>query len=304
MSAHPETIVQRAAALRSPLDAALAYARHGWAVLPVCGAGGAHPCGCDSPGKHPLTRHGVHDAARDEDQIRRWWARWPWANVGVATGVRSHLAVVDVDPHSGGEAALDAVAAAGGAFPVTFLVATGGGGFHLYYRQPRRVTLPNTVARLPGVDGDLSGIDMRGDGGYVVAPPSLHASGRRYQWARHQPERMADLPGWLLPPPLPPARPALPGHPRTPGGAYGAAALSREAAAVRRLVPGQRNDGLNRAAFALGSLVAGGELAEDVVAREPVAATAHVGLGRREASRTVQSGLRAGTHTPRPGYQS
>ena len=236
----------------APLDAALAYATEGWWVLPVASPGPlVCTCGgpCDNPGKHPLTRRGVHDASADPAQIRRWWRRWPGANVGIATGARSGLSVVDVDLHHGATASLDALAAAGHVLPPTLRALTGGGGFHLFYRQPAEVTVPNTVGRLPGIEEPLPGIDLRGDGGYVVAPPSRHVSGRPYRWPDDQPDAMATLPRWLWAPPPPPSPRSVPRRPGVPEvGAYGAAALAREVETIRRLVPGERNDGLNRSA--------------------------------------------------------
>ena len=273
--------------LPSTIEAALAYAAAGWPVLPVA----AH-------GKHPLAHHGVHDASVDAARIRRWWSRWPDAGVGIATGAGSGLAVLDVDVKAGGRVSLVGLRS-GRTLPFTLLAHTGGGGFHLYYRQPDGLRVPNTVGRLPNVDGPLPGIDLRGDGGYVVAPPSVHASGRPYRWASRQPDEPAPLPRWLWPPPPPPAI-GCPRAIRHEGARpYGMAALDAETAAVRRLVEGQRNDGLNRAAFSLGTLVAGGELAEDLVHRQLLSAALAVGLGELEARRTIRSGLRAGAATPR-----
>lgn len=279
----------------SIVDAALAYAAAGWAVLPVA-----------AQGKHPLARHGVHDASVDAAQIRRWWRRWPDAGVGIATGARSGLAIIDVDVKAGGRASLLGLRSGRGVLPFTLLAYTGGGGFHLYYRQPAGLRVPNTVGRLPNVDGALPGIDMRGDGGYVVAPPSVHASGVPYRWASRQPAEPAPLPRWLWPPPRSPlsaiGRRCRP-HPGG-GSPYGMAAIAAETEAVRRLVEGQRNHGLNRAAFSLGTLVAGGELAEDLVHRELLAAALAVGLGELEARRTIRSGLRAGVAVPRQAPRS
>lgn len=278
---------------RSTVAAALSYAAAGWPVLPVA----AHA-------KHPLVRHGVHDASVDAAQIWRWWRRWPAAGVGIATGARSGLAIVDVDVKMGGGFSLVGLRCGRGTLPFTVLAYTGGGGFHLYYRQPEGLRVPNTVGRLPNVDGPLPGIDLRGDGGYVVAPPSVHASGRPYRWASRQPDAPAPLPRWLWPPPPPP--PVIgPCSPRAGGASpYGLAALDAETEAVRRLVQGQRNDGLNRAAFSLGMLVAGGELAEDLVRDELLAAALAVGLGETEARRTIRSGLRSGGARPRRAPRS
>ncbi|MFN2506430.1 MAG: bifunctional DNA primase/polymerase [Acidimicrobiales bacterium] len=284
---------------RSSLDAALAYAAAGWLVLPIAGtARDACTCGkgCGSPAKHPLTCHGVHDASTDEGRLRQWWRRWPWANVGIATGHRSGVVVVDVDPVAGGRWSIEAIRAEGYDLPVTLLAFSGGGGFHLFYSVPADVRVRNTVGQLPNV-GSTPGIDLRGDGGYVVAAPSLHVSGGRYRWSERAGE-MRPLPLWL-------ARPvrAAPDDVRATrrdagGSRYGSAALADELDGVRRLTVGQRKDGLNRASYSLGRLVAGGELAADLVYEELLAAAVATGLPEREASRTINSGLRAGATRP------
>ena len=270
----------------TPLQAALTYASAGWAVLPVAG-------------KQPLTRHGVHDSSVEEPQIRRWWLRWPEANVGIATGAVSGLTVVDVDVDRGGRESLESIRTSGRLLPETLRADTGGGGFHLFYRQPSGLAVSNTAGRLPNVAGALSGIDLRGDGGYVVAPPSVHASGRSYRWSPERSSGLAVLPRWLWPRPPPPTATAV-AHYRSAGAStYGHAALVREIYAVRRLVVGQRNDGLNRAAFCSGTLVAGGELAEELAYDELLAAAVSVGLAEREARATIRSGMAAGVRAPR-----
>jgi len=269
----------------SALEAALGYAEAGWAVLPVA-----------AKGKHPLTRHGVHDASVDASEIGRWWRRWPGANVGIATGARSGVAVVDVDVKGGGRASVLALDIARHVLPPTRLAFTGGGGYHLYFRQPAKLAIPNTVGRLPNV-GPAPGVDLRGDGGYVVAPPSVHASGIPYQW---HPAPLMPLPAWACAPAAPERRP--PAHvapPATRTRAYGSAALARELASVRTLPVGRRNDGLNRAAFSLGRLVGGGHLQEGVVCEALLAAALATGLDEREAKRTIRSGLGAGKAVPR-----
>lgn len=285
----------------SSLGAALRYAAHGWPVLPVAGmAAAACTCGseCDSPAKHPLTRHGVHDASTDPARIRRWWRRWPAANIGVATGAASGVAVVDVDPGSGGRRSLDAVRAAGYDLPPTRVAFSGGGGFHLFYRLPAGGRVANTVGRLPGVAIPLPGIDLRGDGGYIVVAPSSHLSGRRYRWSGVASELVL-LPRWLWQPPAPAPIEVVSNDRRSGASAYGSAALAHELDAVRRLVVGERNHGLNRAAFCLGQLVGGGELAAELVHRELLTAALSTGLSDAEAIRTIRSGLGAGEQQPR-----
>ena len=180
--------------MRPPTDqgaAALAYARRGWAVLP-CHDPTAGGCSCAirdcaSPAKHPRTRRGLHDATTELRTVKRWWRRWPDANVGLRTGAASGLVVLDVDPAHGGEASLAELVDAYEALPATLEVRTGGGR-HLYFAHPG-VRVANSAGGLG------PGLDVRGDGGYILAPPSRHASGATYR--RLTPGPPAALPGWL-----------------------------------------------------------------------------------------------------------
>src|SRR5262245_10913133 len=191
----------------SMLDAALAYARRGWAVLPIhTVTHGQCSCGnttCDSPAKHPRTAHGVHDATSDETSICRWWTRWPEANIGIATGAVSGLVALDVDTrHDGPESLQQLIQAHPTDFPETVRSLSGGGGSHLIFASPGQ-PISNKVGLMPG-------IDIRGDGGYIVAPPSLHASGNRYAWDPiDHPDAMAlaPMPDWLLALVIAPATP-------------------------------------------------------------------------------------------------
>jgi hypothetical protein len=177
----------------SVLAAAVQYAGRGWPVLPVqwvmtSGVCSCQRADCAGPGKHPLTAHGVNDATTDLEVIQRWW---PKANVGIATGAVSGLVVVDIDPRHGGDGTLDHLLEEHGRLPDTVEVLTGGGGRHLYFAHPGGRVLSKTIA---------PGVDVKGDGGYVVAPPSVHASGRRYEWEASSLPGMvpvASLPRWL-----------------------------------------------------------------------------------------------------------
>jgi hypothetical protein len=284
------------------LRAALDYAAHGWAVFPVQGVSGGR-CGCrvhdcSSSGKHPLTRRGVKDATTDREVIAAWWKRWPGANLALATGTASGVIVIDVDPPRG-ELSLTRLLDAGYELPETARVETGSGGLHLYFAAPG-FGLGNSAGRLPGVALELAGIDLRGDGGYVVAPPSVHFSGARYSWIAGEREPGA-APGWLAPdqdvrPDGPaPVRVEL----RGATSSYGRAALEGELVELRRAPVGTRNHTLNRCAFRLGRLVAGGELAESDVVAALRAEGAARGLTAREIERTIASGLAAGLRRPR-----
>src|SRR5262245_50703619 len=120
------------------LMAALAYARRDWPVIPLytvqsgqCSCGRA---GCAHTGKHPRTRNGLKDATTLERPIRAWWEQSPDANVGIVTGWKSGLLVLDVDPRHGGDESLLELERQHGSLPHTIEVLTGGGGRHLYFK--------------------------------------------------------------------------------------------------------------------------------------------------------------------------
>jgi len=186
--------VDRAADL---LAAALAFAARGWHVLPL-----HHPidagCSCGGfrckVGKHPRTQHGVTDASRDEAAIRAWWATWPLANIGIATGIASGLVVLDVDARNGGTESFARLVQERGEIGRTRLVFTSGGGFHVYLAHPRDRGISCRVG-LPGYPG----LDVKGDGGYAIAPPSLHVSGVLYRTRPgEEAAPIAPAPAWLL----------------------------------------------------------------------------------------------------------
>lgn len=161
------------------INSALGYARLGWHVFPTHSiSNGACTCGkadCGSAGKHPILNNWQHYATTSAEQIRLWWHAMPWANVAIATGSRSGLVVLDVDvsPTKDGLASLATIERRWGKLPATMKVRTGSGGYHFYFAMPSS-GLKNSV----GLLGE--GIDTRGDGGYVIAAPSLHISGNRY----------------------------------------------------------------------------------------------------------------------------
>ncbi|GAA0796666.1 bifunctional DNA primase/polymerase [Spirilliplanes yamanashiensis] len=271
------------------LAVALAWARRGVPVLPLHAPepGGGCDCGrpgCERPGKHPWLRRGLTDASTDPRRVELWWARWPRANVGLRTGVA--MDVADVDSPEGLAALRHLL---GGDLPRAPLARTGSGGWHVWFAPTGH---GNRVRLLPGVD-------WRGAGGYVVAPPSRHASGRAYTWVvAPGAARPAAVPGALAellagPEPPPRGRPVEVAHPRR----YARAALEAEAERVAWAVPGTRNDTLNRAAFALGRLVGAGLLDEATARAELARAARRSGLGRAETRRTIRSGLTAGRRT-------
>jgi hypothetical protein len=141
-------------------------------------------------GKQPLVPWRDYQQSRPaENDVRAWYRRWPEANVGIVTGQISNLVVIDIDPGHGGEDSVAALAGRFGALPPTLTVRTGGGGRHLYFSAPAD---PMPV---PSRTGVAPGIDVRAEGGMIVAPPSIHPSGGRYEWIAG--DAPAPLPRWL-----------------------------------------------------------------------------------------------------------
>jgi uncharacterized protein YndB with AHSA1/START domain len=181
---------------KTKLDLALDYARRGWRVFPchypIITADGAR-CSCSNPscenkGKHPATKNGLKDATTDVEQIARWWTTNPNWNIAIATGAESNLVVVDVDNHgTDGTLTWKDLEKKHGEV-ITLIARTGGEGLHYLFTHPG-IQVKNRTAV-------LSGIDVRGDGGYIVAPGSIHASGREYGWLNDiAPQPM---PMWML----------------------------------------------------------------------------------------------------------
>lgn len=181
------------------LNAALSYASRGWRVLPVWPLrSGRCACGnddCATAGKHPLSPlapNGCHSASTDAAVITDWWTRYPDANIGIATGQESGLWALDVDPRHGGDATLEFLEVKYGPLPQSLRARTGSGGSHVLFVHPGDGRLSNSAGRLG------AGLDVRGDGGYIVAAPSTHASGRCYAWEDEDESVLEPAPNWLL----------------------------------------------------------------------------------------------------------
>src|SRR3972149_3715831 len=148
----------------SLLEVALYYASIGWQVFPL------QPRSKEPFSKEILNLHGdggLKVATSDREVIGDWWARWPSANIGIACGVKSGLIVLDVDSAHGGNESILALIAEHGHFPNTPETMTGGGGRHICFSYPG-VEIHNSAGKLG------PGLDIRGDGGYIVAPTSIH----------------------------------------------------------------------------------------------------------------------------------
>ncbi len=176
-------------------NTAIGYADLNWCVLPLYSiCDGRCTCGavdCASPGKHPHARyapHGVKDATQDSKLIRGWLTDSSIVNLGVRTGEVSGIIVIDVDDRHGGFESLKQV----GPLPGTAVVQTGNGQ-HLYFRWPEGAGPVYSSAGKLG-----PGLDVRANGGYVVAPPSIHASGAQYKWLIDPRAGLAELPPCIL----------------------------------------------------------------------------------------------------------
>jgi Bifunctional DNA primase/polymerase, N-terminal len=274
------------------IDAALDYAAQGYSVFP-----------CRPRGKEPAIARGFQAATTNPETIKRYW-RQSECNIGIRTGAASGFWVLDIDGDQG-EASLRALERNYGPLPPTREVITVRGGRHIYFRY--RGPISSTASRI------APGIDSRGDGGYVLAPPSIWENGRRYTWSVDSVDEMAIAPGWLLQ--LARKKPAPPvqsisqqaiatvrgsGSP----GAYGQAALERECAALSAMSPNTgRNCALNLAAFRLAQLVAGNELDGGEVFDRLITSSRQNTLvaesGLRAVVATISSGFNAGLKSPR-----
>jgi hypothetical protein len=305
-------------------DAAVAYASRGIPVLPLhyplphqrlqpvprdsLPALARVGCSCWDPGcgqvaKHPLgslVPHGVKDATTNRARVLAWWTRHPQANIGLATGLT--FDVLDIDGPEG-EATIRALAAAHGMQSSGPLVKTGGGGWH-YYLAP--TGLGNARP------GDLQHVDWRGRGGYVVAPPSRHASGHPYQWVigrdLHTP--LAEVPAPLRArlerrsPQRSPGSVERPASGVDRGDRYARAALAQELARVATAPVGHRNRQLWESTRNLYNLVATGALDHREVDQGLLEAAERCGLlaeEPRQTHRTLDSGRQVGlAHPGRP----
>lgn len=181
------------------VDHAKAYIKKGWSLIPLWWVEFPGVCACykkgecSSAGKHPITAEvGVNAPCKTPLDVELWWARHPMANIGVATGAQSGFVVLDVDPKGGGWDSLHGLMKRHGPIGETYVSVTGSGGRHILFRHPGK-PVRNSVGCMPG-------IDIRGDGGLIVAPPSMHSSGCRYGWhSQGHPARarLLAMPGWM-----------------------------------------------------------------------------------------------------------
>lgn len=282
--------------------AALWYAERNWYVFPVL-----------PNAKLPLTPNGYKDASIDPQQIDEWWSKWPDANIGLACD-KSGVVALDGDPSHYDDASAALIDDLLHDYP-TARQSTPSRGVHLIYMAPFEVKVSNSPGNLP------PGIDVRANGYILLAPSSVVYRGEDaikkrmedgatgyYRWLGRPdedvPQPLPDLVLGMLKPKVAErhAAPVVPipingNHGQTER--YAAAALEKELDTLARAVEGGRNEQLNKSAFSLGQLVAGGALDEAEVVDKLETVAMAIGLGEKEIEKTIESGLRGGAKDPR-----
>jgi hypothetical protein len=276
------------------LETALSYLEHGWSIIPLS-PGDKRPYFALLPREDGQAKWEMYQTRQPtEEEVRRWFTVAPNANIGIVTGTVSGILVQDLDgPEGMSEAQRH------GALPNTPMSRTGH-GLHVVYRHPGG-ELPNFTRRAPG-------IDARGDGGYIAAPPSLHPNGHRYQWHISPDTPLADPPTWFLdmfnPDPVEEVvNSLLSTATRLPptSGSYGAKALTQELDRLARAHNGTRNNHLVQSAFRMGQLIAEGRIGEEEAEQKLALVAQVIGLNDKEIRPTILSGIKAGKDKPR-GY--
>lgn len=285
----------------SPLEAALFYLEHGLPVIPVhtSGTGGRCSCGktdCDSIAKH--TRLSSWKRFQTErptrEQVIGWWAKWPDANLAILTEDR---VIIDVD----GEAGYAALREAGFELPVTATLTTGRGKHH-HFASPAGAKVRSAV-------GIVEKVDIRAGGGLAIVPPSVHATGARYQWDEHNDGlELAEAPEWAGAKkatgddgkPLPRVTdPAFEGVSET---ASSMRFLDEQCASVRWAGEGTRQVTLNLAAFRCGERIGHGLTFKAAYERLLEAGT-DAGLPAYSCASTIRSALAAGADKSHSGFK-
>lgn len=265
-------------------DAASYYVGLGWQVLPLA-----------AMSKLPAIKggHGFKDATDDWPTIEGWIRAYPNCNIGIATGEVSGITVVDIDPRNGGDASIARLAGKGLLFPPGPEARTGNNGRHLIFAYEPSVKASK--------DRLGPGVDLKANGGYIVAAPSVIAKsengpGGQYRWTRppHPRTPLPRLPRWAVEM-LVPKKPTLPTFQRQHVTTADSARRSLEGMASRLASAGsgQRNNILNWAAFNAGRLVREGKIGPSEVQSRLLQAALSCGLPVPEAQATINSGLRA-----------
>lgn len=296
---------------KANLKVALQLAAAGISIFPAC----ATP---DEKGwdKKPVITGWRENATTDPEQIKRWWTAHPGAIPGIELSKVS-LLVIDADRHGGpdGVAEFEALVARHGALPLGPLTETAGGGLHYFFKQPLRKRLGNRKGALP------PGVDVRGDGGWIVAPGSTRSDGKLWKPLGPPLDRtflagtIPVVPDWvvdLIQSNVVRIDGGNPAHLQAERGesvkaqvrerAYASAALNGCADELRQAMPGRRNEILNSVAFRMGRMIASGWIEKPVVADALWAACEANGLvgddGEDSVQRSLASGIEAGMRVP------
>lgn len=287
-----------------PLELAQHYVAAGYPVFPCR----AKPEDVTDPStgeietkheKTPYTSNGLRGASRFARIIQRWWSDNPDALVGVPTGAPSGFWVLDLDLKPGvadGHQWLEAMESANGPLPETRRAKTANGGTHIFFRHV------NGVRNRGGLG---SGVDVRGEGGYVVMPGSVMSDGRHYKWISEAP--IADAPDWLLELVLPRQASSGPAQPFSyqagTNDHYVNKAVDDELTLLATAGQGGRGAQLNASAYALGQFVGAGALSRAEAEQALYGAAQANGVaqkdGERETWAKIRRGLDAGMRQPR-----
>jgi hypothetical protein len=220
------------------------------------------------------------------------WNRVPDANLGIATGTKSGIWVLDIDPQHGGNESLAGVVAQYGELSSTVSVHTPSGGLHLWWKWPSDIEIRNTAGRVG------TGIDVRGQSGYVIAPPSRLSDGRSYRWVQG-PTEILSAPDWLVQLTQTTVLPKIDTESINRfAGPYCVAAITNELTRLEQAQEGCRNDQLNRSAFAIARFVRANVIPEDWARQMLERRAKAIGLSADEAGRTIASAFSAAAIIP------
>lgn len=276
------------------LDLAQSYTARSWPVFPCRSAEEIDPSTGEILGvKTPYTPNGWRGASKRENILRVWWERNPSAMVGIPTGEAIGAWVLDIDVKGNGFATLGDLVAEHGPLPHTLRATTPSGGEHIYFRHAAGVRNRGSLGL---------GIDVRGDGGYVIAPGSQTEDGRSYKWV--DPDApLADAPQWLLDlvvrkAPEPSTSPVAATRAES-NDRYVEAAVQRELDDLASTPMGNRNNRLNDASFNIGQFVGAGAITESQARAWLEAVARSWGRDWPRCVKTINNGLSAGIRHPR-----
>lgn len=278
------------------------YAKRGWRVVLLHGidpSTGQCDCSrgadCPRPGKHPVFNRWQHTASTNKRVLASWFKKYPTANIGIVTG-REFGVVVDLDPRHGSDLAVAQMKRREGPLPETLMANSGGGGEHQVFAYPEGLSVRNDG--LPALKPHKKqGVDVKGDGGYIVVEPSVHYSGGGYEWATSLDAPLAHLPDWMLdgvPEDDLLVRPDKVSK-------YGWVALMEECAEIRGAEEGCRHDRILISSRKIGNLVGGKEINKGVAFTylEEAACEQSEPLDLDEIRAAIADGLDFGAEVPR-----